>query len=81
MTKLDQPANAGDLERVGQVLLDALRASGSLESRSAARTEEKVRRLIRRHKLSASDAEFWLGMLRQIVWKLQSERGSPVKSL
>lgn len=67
-----QPATAGDVERVAAVLLDALRASGSLQSRSAARTEEKVRRLLRRHNLSASDAEFWLGMLREILRKLQS---------
>jgi TrmH family RNA methyltransferase len=67
-----KPATAGEVERVAAVLLDALRASGSLQSRSAARTEEKVRRLLRRHNLSASDTEFWLGMLREIVWKLQS---------
>jgi TrmH family RNA methyltransferase len=67
-----KPATAADVERVGAVLLDALRASGSLQTRSAALTGEKVRRLLRRHNMSASDAEFWLGMLRQIVWKLQS---------
>ena len=74
--KVDRPATAAEVELVGQVLLDALRASGFLESRSAARTEEKVRRLIRRHKLTAGDAEFWLGMVRQIVWKLQSGNDS-----
>jgi TrmH family RNA methyltransferase len=67
-----KPATAGEVERVAAVLLDALRASGSLKSRSAALTGEKVRRLLRRHNLSASDAEFWLGMLREILWKLQS---------
>jgi TrmH family RNA methyltransferase len=71
-----EPATADQVERVGALLLDALAVSGSLQSRSAARTEEKVRRLIRRHNLSASDAEFWLGMLRQIVWKLRSGKDS-----
>jgi TrmH family RNA methyltransferase len=66
------PATAGDVERVAAVLLDTLRASGSLQSRSAAHTQEKIRRLLRRHNLSSSDAEFWLGMLREILWKLQS---------
>ena len=71
-----KPATAGDLERITVMLLDALRASGSLKTRSEVITGEKLRRLLRRHKLSAADAEFWLGMLRQIVWKLQSTRDS-----
>jgi TrmH family RNA methyltransferase len=66
----DQPASAAELERIGSLLLDALRASGSLQSRSATLTEEKLRRMLRRHKLTAADAEFWLGMLRSILWKL-----------
>lgn len=68
----DQPATANDIERVTSLLFEALRSSGSLRSRSAAGMRENVRRLILRHKLSAADAEFWLGMLRQIVWKLES---------
>ncbi len=71
-----KPATAGDLERITAMLLDALRASGSLKTRSEAITGEKLRRLLRRHQLSAGDAEFWLGMLRQIVWKLRSEKDS-----
>ena len=71
-----KPATAGDLERITTMLLDALRASGSLKTRSEAVTGEKLRRLLRRHNLSATDAEFWLGMLRQIVWKLRSAKDS-----
>ena len=55
-------------------LLDALRASGYLNPGSAAAAEEKVRRLVRRLNVRAGDAEVWLGMLRQILWKLRSER-------
>jgi TrmH family RNA methyltransferase len=69
-------ATAGDIERIAAMLLDALHASGSLKSHSAVRTNEKLRRLIRRHNLSATDAKFWLGMLRQIVWKLRSAKDS-----
>jgi TrmH family RNA methyltransferase len=75
-TVAGKPATAGDLERITTMLLDALRASGSLKTRSETITGEKLRRLLRRHNLSATDAEFWLGMLRQIVWKLQSTRDS-----
>jgi tRNA/rRNA methyltransferase len=67
-----KPATAAEVERITAMLLDALRASGYLKPRSAAPTEEKVRRLVRRLSLSASDAEVWLGMLRKIVWKMRS---------
>ena len=33
-----------------------------------------LRRLVRRLNLPARDAEVWLGMLRQIVWKLRKEK-------
>ena len=65
------PATAGDINRVASLLLQALDASGSLTSRSPARTEEKLRRLVRRHNLTAEDAKFWLGMFSQIVYKLR----------
>jgi tRNA C32,U32 (ribose-2'-O)-methylase TrmJ len=65
------PATAGDINRVASLLLQALDASGSLTSRSPARTEEKLRRLMRRHNLTAEDAKFWLGMFSQIVYKLR----------
>ena len=65
-------AAAGQLERITATLLDALCASGYLKPQPAASTEEKVRRLVRRLNLPASDAELWLGMLRQMVWKMRS---------
>jgi tRNA/rRNA methyltransferase len=67
-----KPATAGEVERITGMLLDALQSSGYLKPRSAAPTQEKVRRLVRRLNLSASDAEVWLGMLRQMVWKMRS---------
>jgi TrmH family RNA methyltransferase len=69
-------ATAGEVERITAMLVDALRASGYLKPRGAAMAEEKVRRLVRRLDLRAGDAEVWLGMLRQIVWKLRAEEKS-----
>jgi TrmH family RNA methyltransferase len=70
-------AAAGDTERMTQLLLTALDASGYVKPRTAAATEQKVRRVIRRMKLDAVDTEMWLGMLRQIVWKLGAkEKGN-----
>ena len=73
-------ATAAELERITSSLLDALRASGYLKSlptgapkrRSAAPTDEKIRRLVRRLSLSSSDADLLLGILRQILWKSRS---------
>ncbi len=63
-------ATAREVERFTATLLDALRASGYVNPRTAAITEQKVRRLVRRLHLDASDAEVWLGIVRQILWKL-----------
>jgi len=65
-------AAAAETERMTAMLLEALHASGYVKPRSAEATEEKVRRLIRRLQLPAEDAAVWLGMLRQIIWKLRS---------
>jgi TrmH family RNA methyltransferase len=63
-------AGAADLERITLVLMQTLRASGYLERRVISDVEERMRRMIRRMSLPARDAEVWLGLLRQIVWKL-----------
>jgi TrmH family RNA methyltransferase len=72
-----QPAVGGDVERVTRSLLEVLGQSGYVHTRVAGSTELKTRRLVRRMNLSAHDAEVWLGMLRQIAWKLNqvSPRG------
>ena len=64
-------AGAGQLERVTTMLIEALRTSGYLGQQPVAAKEEKVRRMVRRLKLSAQDAEVWLGMLRQMLWKMK----------
>jgi TrmH family RNA methyltransferase len=66
-------ASAEDLERLTTTLLDALFASGYVKAGAGASTEMKARRLIRRLNFEEADAQVWLGMLRQIRWKLKSE--------
>lgn len=63
-------ASSGEIERITTLLFQALSASGYVKPRTAASTEEKLRRLVRRLNPEADDAEVLLGMLRQIVWKL-----------
>jgi TrmH family RNA methyltransferase len=65
------PATAGDVERVTVLLMEALRESGYVHARVAGSTEMKTRRLLRRMDLSSHDADVWLGMLKQILWKIR----------
>ena len=69
-----KPATAGEVERITGILLEALRASGYLDRRLVNDSEDRIRRLVRRLNLPTGDSEAWLGMLRQIVWKLRSEK-------
>ncbi len=67
-----EAARADDLERITALLEEVLEHSGYVHQRVAGSTELKLRRLIRRMQLNAHDAEVWLGILRQIRWKLLS---------
>jgi TrmH family RNA methyltransferase len=65
------PAASGEqLERMTGLLLDLLARSGYTHERTSRSTELKIRRLLRRAAIPAADAETWLGILRQILWKL-----------
>ena len=67
-------ATGAELNLLTTILLEALNASGYLKSTGAA-TEEKVRRLVYRLNFSSQDSHMWLGMLRQMLWKMQSPPG------
>jgi tRNA/rRNA methyltransferase len=76
--RAQKPARAGEIERISSVLLEGLHASGYVNPISVTSTEERVRRMLRRLNLSAEDAELWLGMYRQLLWKIkngESNRG------
>ncbi len=64
-------ATAEEVERITQMLFEALRLSGYVKPRTEGSTEEKVRRLIRRLSLQSKDAVAWQGMLHRIVLKLR----------
>jgi TrmH family RNA methyltransferase len=65
-------AKAEDLERLTERLEEVLGHAGYVHGPMEGSTRMKIRRLVRRMDLSAHDAEVWLGMLRQIRWKLLS---------
>jgi TrmH family RNA methyltransferase len=65
------PASAADIERLTDTLLLALRASEYPKLNTSKSFHAAVRRVIRRLHLQKGDAEFLLGMLRQMIWKIK----------
>jgi TrmH family RNA methyltransferase len=63
-------ATTAESDRLTRALMDALTASEYVKPGAEQITEEKVRRLILKLKLTEADTELLLGMVRQIVWKL-----------
>lgn len=64
-------APTGEVDRLTEMLLEVLDASGYRNQRTAGSTERKVRRLVRRMDLDPQDAQVWMGMLRQIRWRIR----------
>ena len=68
-------AVAGDVDRLIEVLTEALHRSGYIAERTTASSEQKIRRLVHRMQLSDADAQVWLGIMRQVLWKLGPKSG------
>lgn len=62
--------NQAVLEALTSSLVEASQISGWKKSAISA---EKTRQMVMRQGLSAADAELWLSMLRQILWKLKQD--------
>ena len=66
-------ASAKEVERFTTVLIETLHASEYAGAQSVESKEENIRRMLRRMQLSDEDASTWLGMLRQVLWKLRAK--------
>ncbi|MBV8811474.1 MAG: RNA methyltransferase [Acidobacteriaceae bacterium] len=71
-------ADSGQYEQVTALLLDILHRSGYINQRTSKSSEMKIRRLVQRLGLGASDTETWLGIFRQILWR--TKQGEPVQN-
>ncbi len=71
--EVKRQASAAERERIAARLEEVLARSGYVHTRTEGSTRMKIRRLIYRLQLNAHDAEVWMGMLRQILWKLDRE--------
>ncbi len=65
-------ATAGQIERITAALFEALQTSGYVHAGTESSQLEKVRHLVRNLTWKAEDAELWLGMLKQMLWKMRS---------
>jgi TrmH family RNA methyltransferase len=69
------PRRGGDLvegvdaEHLTKMLLDVLEKSGYTNRITAVSTEQKIRRWVRRMRLTQRDVPLLLGILRQVLWK------------
>jgi tRNA C32,U32 (ribose-2'-O)-methylase TrmJ len=70
VSKPRPPASAEDLERVTQLLAKVLACIGYARRRPASAEPSEVRRMVRRMNLNQSDARRWIGILRQLLWKM-----------
>jgi tRNA/rRNA methyltransferase len=55
------------------LLREALEESGYVNPRISESTGQKLRRMVRRESLTSRDADVWLGMFRQVLWKLRNK--------
>ena len=63
--------DGAEAEQLTTMLLDVLRRSGYTNRITAVSTDQKIRRWIRRLRISRADAPLLLGVLRQILWKMK----------
>jgi len=68
----DAPIEAGERERLAALLTEVLHETGYTERHPANCSEEQIRRLVVRMGISAGDAPVWMGILRQVLWKLRA---------
>jgi TrmH family RNA methyltransferase len=71
--KISAPAaaQAGEVERMTLLLTEVLEQTDYTKRHPANSDEAQIRRLVLRMGVTASDAPVWMGVLRQVLWKLR----------
>jgi tRNA/rRNA methyltransferase len=70
-TGVPQAAAAGEVERLTALLNDVLKQTGYTRRHPANSDESQIRRLVLRMGLAASDVPVWMGILRQVLWRVR----------
>jgi len=69
-----KPVAGSDAEQITRMMFEVLRESGYTNRIVATSIELKVRRFVRRIRLTARDAPLVLGILRQVLWKFREKK-------
>jgi TrmH family RNA methyltransferase len=64
-------AEAGEVERLTAVLTEVLEETGYTKRHPANCEEGQIRRLVLRMRLKANDVPVWMGILRQVLWRVR----------
>jgi TrmH family RNA methyltransferase len=67
-------AVAGEVERLTALLTEVLEEAGYTKRHLANCGEGQIRRLVLRMGVAASDAPVWMGILRQVLWRVRGGR-------
>jgi tRNA/rRNA methyltransferase len=67
----DSAAIAADAERLTALLTDVLEETGYTKRHPANCDEGRIRRLVLRMGVVANDVQVWMGILRQILWRVR----------
>jgi tRNA/rRNA methyltransferase len=68
-------AEAREMERLTGLLTEVLKESGYTKRHPANCDEGQIRRLVLRMGVGANDMPVWMGILRQILWKIRGRGG------
>ncbi len=75
-TGVPATAEAGEVERLTALLTEMLEQTGYTRRHPANCDEAQIRRLVLRMGVAASDLPVWMGILRQVLWKLRGAQAS-----
>ena len=71
-------ATAGEVERLTGLLGEMLEATGYTKRHPSNCSEEQIRRLVLRMGNAGEDVAVWMGILRQVLWKVRGLGGDEV---
>lgn len=74
-----EPARADEMERLVELFQKVLEVSEYTRRHPSNSSEEQVRRLVLRMGLTAADVPVWMGVLRQMLWKIQGTGGGTTR--
>jgi TrmH family RNA methyltransferase len=72
-TGVREAAHAGEVERFISLFRETLEATGYTRRHPANCSDAQLRRLVLRMGLSAADVPVWIGILRQVLWKIHHD--------